>query len=241
MTTNQVGAPTIGARNASRASLLRPRILVADADDDTRALYRSAFASFGCDVVEACDGRDALAKALSHPPALVVAEMVLPLLDGCSLCEILRRDRATTAIPILVVTAEARPAQIDRARKAGADLVLVKPTPLDQLANEVKRLVTPGAAQRRPMAMAAEQVVGGAPPRRQKTQAKALARATTTTPPASPASLQCPSCADLLIYVESHIGGVSARNAEQWDYFCCKRCGLFQFRRRTRMLRRVSY
>jgi two-component system chemotaxis response regulator CheY len=235
MTTDRATASAMSARNAGRASASRPRILVADADDDTRALYRSAFAALGFDVVEASDGRDALAQALSHPPALVVTEMALPLLDGFALCEILRRDRATTDIPILVLTAESRPAQINRARQAGADLVLVKPTPLDQLSHEVMRLVTPGEIHRRTISTQAEEVVERAPPGRRKAQAKAFLRVTTT----APASLRCPSCADPLIYLESHVGGVSARNAEQWDYFCCKQCGLFQFRQRTRKLRRV--
>lgn len=62
MTTNRTAASIIEAGNASRVSAPRPRILVADAHDDTRALYRSAFAARGWDVVEACDGRDALAK-----------------------------------------------------------------------------------------------------------------------------------------------------------------------------------
>jgi two-component system, chemotaxis family, chemotaxis protein CheY len=234
MTTNRAAAPARDERNAGRASAARPQILVADADDDTRALYRSAFAALGFDVVEASDGRDALAKALSHPPALVVAETALPFLDGYALCEILRRDRATTAIPILVVTAESRPGQINRARQAGADLVLVKPTPLDQLSNEVMRLVTPGEIDPPTTSTEAAPLVESASPGRRKAQAKALLRVSATP------ALRCPSCADPLIYLESHVGGVSARNPEQWDDFCCRRCGLFQFRQRTRKLRRVS-
>jgi CheY-like chemotaxis protein len=234
MTTNRAAASAMSGRDAGRAAAPRPRILVADADDDTRALYCSAFAALGFDIEEASDGRDALAKALSHPPALVVAEMALPFLDGCALCEILRRDRATTNIPILVVTAESRPAQINRARQAGADLVLVKPTSLDQLSNEVMRLIAPGDIHPRTTSTEATPLAESAPPGRRKAQAKAFLRVSAT-----PASLRCPSCADPLIYLESHVGGVSARNPEQWDDFCCKRCGLFQFRQRTRKLRRV--
>src|SRR6202158_3045068 len=80
-----------------------PSILVVDANDDTRELYRQSFQLCGCHVVEAADGRDALTKALVSPPSLVVTEISLPFLDGYALCEILRRDRATADIPILVV------------------------------------------------------------------------------------------------------------------------------------------
>ena len=74
------------------SSSRRQRVLVADADSDTRSLYVQALHLAGYDVVEASEGRDALAKALGRPPALVVIEMRLPLIDGRALCEILRRD-----------------------------------------------------------------------------------------------------------------------------------------------------
>src|SRR5262249_56623518 len=52
----------------------RARILVVDADGDTRALYRQTFALAGHDVIEAADGRDALVKALLESPRLVITE-----------------------------------------------------------------------------------------------------------------------------------------------------------------------
>jgi DNA-binding response OmpR family regulator len=67
------------------------RLLIADADTDTRALYHEAF-RVGWDCVEASDGRDALAKALTRTPTLVITELYLPELDGFALCEILRRN-----------------------------------------------------------------------------------------------------------------------------------------------------
>lgn len=117
-----------------------PRILVVDADDDTRELYRQSFQLSGYHVVEASDGRDALTKALVSPPNLVVTEIRLPFLDGYALCEILRRDRATADIPILVLTA-ARPTDMDRARRAGADIVVAKPTTPDHIVSLSRRLL----------------------------------------------------------------------------------------------------
>jgi hypothetical protein len=63
----------------------------------------------------------------------------------------------------------------------------------------------------------------------------------TTAPPVTPPALICPQCDQLLAYQRSHIGGVSARHADQWDYYECPAgCGVFQYRERTRKLRRVS-
>jgi DNA-binding response OmpR family regulator len=120
-----------------------PSILVVDADADTRELYRHTATLVGWQLVEASDGRDGLAKALARPPTLVLTEITLPLLDGYALCETLRRDRTTADIPILVVTAEVRPAHLARAWRAGADCILLKPVPPEDVLNEIKRLLTP--------------------------------------------------------------------------------------------------
>jgi CheY-like chemotaxis protein len=239
------------AMNALHPLAPTPSILVVDADDDTRALYRQSFALAGCEVVEASDGREALTRALMRPPTVVVTEITLPLVDGYGLCEILRRDRATADIPILVVTADARPAQTDRARRAGADSVLVKPTPIEHILNEVRRLVADATDVRRHAAAtrthaAARHDVSATPvassePHRRMSLAKSFSRFTTTTPPASPPALVCPSCDSPLTYEQSHVGGVSERHAEQWDHYVCpESCGVFQYRQRTRTLRRLS-
>jgi predicted RNA-binding Zn-ribbon protein involved in translation (DUF1610 family) len=62
----------------------------------------------------------------------------------------------------------------------------------------------------------------------------------TTQPPLKPPALTCPSCDRHLTYEESYVGGVSQRHAEQWDYYDCPVCGRFQYRQRTRKLRRVE-
>ena len=117
------------------------RILIADVDEDTRDLYRESLRSTGCDVVDAADGRAALVSALTHRPSLVITETRLPIFDGFELCEVLRRDWQTSSVPILVVTGEARKSELDRARKAGADSVLIKPVTPDALLVEVQRLI----------------------------------------------------------------------------------------------------
>jgi hypothetical protein len=66
-------------------------------------------------------------------------------------------------------------------------------------------------------------------------------RFTTTQPSIAPPALICPSCIEQMRYVQSYIGGVSALQPEQWDYFVCQTgCGTFQYRHRTRKLRQIS-
>jgi hypothetical protein len=76
---------------------------------------------------------------------------------------------------------------------------------------------------------------------RRPTFSRAHIRHQTTEPPVAPPALVCPQCDQLLRYQRSHIGGVSARHVEQWDYYeCSGGCGTFQYRQRTRKLRRVT-
>jgi CheY-like chemotaxis protein len=70
-------------------------VLVADADDDTRKLYRAILPVSLYEVREAIDGREALTSALTEPLSLLIMELALPLVSGFALCEILRRDPAT--------------------------------------------------------------------------------------------------------------------------------------------------
>lgn len=212
------------------------RVLVADADDKTRSFYCESLKLAGCDVVHASDGRDALVKALSHRPTLVITETRLPLFNGYELCEELRRDSTTRGVPILLVTTETRPTELDRARKAGADVVFNKPVSLDVLLQAIQQLLlastqsnesaTPDGASTEP---------------RRTSLAKAHPRFETRTPPAAPLELVCPSCGSPLIYKSSHVGGISSRHPEQWDdYTCPASCGTFVYRHRTRKLRRAG-
>jgi CheY-like chemotaxis protein len=231
------------ATKPPRTSAPRPRILVADADVDTRALYRDSFTAAGYDVVEASDGREALLQALMSPPTVAITEIKLPFIDGYALCELLRRDRTTADVPILVVTTEALSAPIERARQAGADVVLIKPAPIEIILNEIRRLVAVSTdLGERGTATSADAPTqrdeSANRPGRSKHQ-RPLSRSTTT-PPASPPELRCPSCDCPLRYEHSEIGGVSYRHPEQWDYYKCATCGTFQHRQRTRTLRSIS-
>src|SRR4029453_7047037 len=210
-------------------------ILIADADADTRALYEDLLTLAGYEVVAANDGRDALVKAFSEQPVLVITETHLPIIDGFSLCGVLRRDSATQRVPILVVTTETRIAMMQRAHSVGADAVLNKPVTPETVLAEVRRLLE----QRR-----LRQLMQPAPGRargRKLCQAKAHVRMQTSAPPNQPPPLFCPDCQRPLRYEHSHIGGVNHRHAEQWDaYVCPAACGSFEYRQRTRKLRRMD-
>jgi CheY-like chemotaxis protein len=235
--------------NGRAAISADPLILIADPDEHNRALYHEALRAAGYAVTEASDGRTALTEALTRPPALLLMELRLPLVDGYGLCEVLRRDPETRSIPILVVTAEARQRELARIRDAGANAVLVKPAVPDLVLREVERWLShaPDAQQSSAEATAATPATPqesstptGVASHRRVAFVKAHPRFVTTQPSVKPPTLMCPSCDRLLAYHESYVGGASQRHPEQWDYYRCSECGTFQYRQRTRKLRRVD-
>ena len=80
--------------------------LLVDKDQDTRHLYAEYLKLGNWRVDEAGDGREALAKAIALRPDVIVTERHLPGIDGVTLCDLLRRDLATSTIPIVFVTGD---------------------------------------------------------------------------------------------------------------------------------------
>ncbi len=224
-----------------------PRVLVADADEEAHRRYAEALQAVDCVIVEAFEGRDALTKALVLPPALVITELRLPIVDGYALCEIIRQDRTTTEVPILVVTADARPASIDRARRAGVNAILIKPIDPLILGVEARRLIAAHTPSERVVTAddraSSEPEWTAALPATSKKQhmlSRVHRRFATTSPPTEPPKVNCPLCDQPLKYERSHVGGVNKHAAEQWDVFVCPTgCGRFEYRQRTRKVRRI--
>lgn len=111
------------------------RILVAEDDPDIRDLVQLKLEAAAFDVVAVADGAVALARALADPPDLFILDVTMPGLTGLQLCEALRREPTTAAIPIILLTARAQEADIGRGLASGADEYVVKPfSPQDLLA-----------------------------------------------------------------------------------------------------------
>jgi len=241
----QSGVTAIGATQAQ----LSANILVADADAEAASFYRRVLGLTEAQVIHVLDGRDALVKALEIRFSLIITETRLPYIDGFSLCEILRSDAATKTIPLIVITADARPSSLERALQAGADAALAKPCDPETLCVELRRLderrrgvesiATATTVLDAPLSPPIGELETGHAGRVHRMKNRRLRRYQTRVPPLAPPSISCPSCNRTLTYECSQIGGVPGVT-EQWDYYRCRGgCAAFQYRHRTRKLRPV--
>jgi PAS domain S-box-containing protein len=114
-------APCANAQEAARA-----RVLVADDNSDMR-LYLGRLLAGTYEVEEVADGEAALAVARERPPDLVLADVMMPGLDGFGLLRELRADPRTKTVPVVLLSARAGEESRVEGLSAGADDYLVKP------------------------------------------------------------------------------------------------------------------
>jgi len=84
---------------------MSPRILIVDDENDFIELLQYKLAGHGYDLIVANDGVHALSQARTMKPSLILLDILLPDLDGISVCEILRRQPATKKIPVIFMSA----------------------------------------------------------------------------------------------------------------------------------------
>jgi DNA-binding response OmpR family regulator len=132
------------------ASESRRRVLAVEDDPAIRELMRVHLALAGLAVEEAADGRVALDRARAEPFDLIVLDVMLPTLDGITVCRAIRSEGANRETPILMVTARDTESDTVLGLESGADDYLTKPFGVREFVARV------GAALRRSRRAAVE-------------------------------------------------------------------------------------
>jgi two-component system cell cycle response regulator DivK len=125
------------------------RVLVVEDNELNLKLFCDLLRAHGFDTEPVSDGREAVAKARSFQPDLVVMDIQMPHVTGLELIEEMKRDAELHAIPIMAVTAYAGREDEERIRAAGANAYVSKPISLARFMEEVRALV-PGTTQQTP-------------------------------------------------------------------------------------------
>jgi CheY-like chemotaxis protein len=119
-----------------------PLILVADDDQNLRRILCLFLKNASYETVEASNGREALNMARSQRPDAIVLDIMMPLIDGFSVCRQLKEDPETKRIPVVICTAKNRKEDLIAAIKAGAEDYIIKPFTKDTVLTKVQKALS---------------------------------------------------------------------------------------------------
>jgi CheY-like chemotaxis protein len=116
-----------------------PLILVADDDANLRRILCLFLKNAQYETVEASNGREALNMARGQRPDAMVLDIMMPLIDGFSVCRQLKEDPETKRIPVVICTAKNRKEDLIAAIRAGAEDYIIKPFTKDTVLGKVRK------------------------------------------------------------------------------------------------------
>jgi two-component system, OmpR family, alkaline phosphatase synthesis response regulator PhoP len=128
--------------------MLKQSVLVVEDDDDIRELVSYNLLKEGYQVAGVASGEDALAAVAAKPPDLVLLDLMLPGLDGLSVCRRLKGDPATAPLPVVMLTAKGEEADIVAGLNLGADDYVTKPFSPKVLLARLQAVLRRAAAER---------------------------------------------------------------------------------------------
>src|SRR5687768_6905445 len=124
--------------NAQNKHSQQVDILIAE-DSPTQAEHlRYLLHENGHRVSVAPDGKEALAMARQHTPAMIISDIVMPEMDGYALCREIKSQAALKNVPVILLTSLASPVDIIRGLECGADNFIPKPYDEDYLLSHIQ-------------------------------------------------------------------------------------------------------
>jgi CheY-like chemotaxis protein len=102
-------------------------VLVVDDEPTIRTLVNAILDGSGVRTLEAADGPEALEMARRYQPDLVLLDVVMPRMDGFTVCQRMKAEKSMALTPVLLLTALAQESDHQRARRVGADGIVQKP------------------------------------------------------------------------------------------------------------------
>jgi CheY-like chemotaxis protein len=133
------------------------RILIVDDYPDALDIWALYLRALGYQVLTAADGAAAIAQAEQERPELIVLDLELPGISGFEVARRLRHDERTRHIPLIAATGYSHERQLEMAREAGFDRVLVKPVAPEELVEAIEQHLDSTCSVRQPNRSGVEQ------------------------------------------------------------------------------------
>ena len=122
---------------------MKKTILIVDDSSSLRQVVSLALTRAGYDVLEGCDGQDALTKLDGRKIHLIVSDVNMPRMDGLSFLAAVKAHQNYRFTPVIMLTTEAGDAKKEAGRSAGAKAWIVKPFNPPVLLDAVSKLCLP--------------------------------------------------------------------------------------------------
>jgi CheY-like chemotaxis protein len=119
----------------------KKKVLVVDDEENVRRLVRSILGKENI-VLEAKDGQVAVDIARSQEPDFILMDIMMPNMDGYTACHTIKKDPATKAIPVVMLTALGQELNVKLSQEMGADGHITKPFSSEMLLTTVSRFLT---------------------------------------------------------------------------------------------------
>jgi len=118
-------------------------IMVVDDSSSMRRVVSISLRSSGYDVIEGCDGKDALSKLTGQKVHLIISDVNMPVMDGIAFLKAVKQMPAYKFTPVIMLTTESAEEKKREGQAAGARAWVVKPFQPEQLVSAVQRLCLP--------------------------------------------------------------------------------------------------
>jgi two-component system, chemotaxis family, chemotaxis protein CheY len=118
-------------------------VMIVDDSDSMRQVVSIALKGAGYEVLEGCDGKDALGKLAGQKVHLIISDVNMPNMDGFTFVTEVKKLPAYRFTPVIMLTTEIAESKKEKGKEAGAKAWMIKPFKSDQLLAAVAKLIAP--------------------------------------------------------------------------------------------------
>jgi len=118
------------------------KVLAIDDDEEALEITVARLEVLGYEVVSTQDGVEGISLVRRENPDIILLDIMMPKIDGFSVCKILKEDNALKSIPVILLTSKELINDVEKGFASGADDYVIKPVDWDRLVAKIDKLMS---------------------------------------------------------------------------------------------------